>query len=200
MQVYSAERQDDQNALVIAFAIATTGITYVTLGVAYINDHCNSNGCNQHGQHLSNLVLVTAPAIPLALAAFLALNLAATRIRSVHLQRLERALQVPLSHRGDSAAEPSYHTDVGLVYRPMDRPFDKPHGARILFFLVTLMAYLPILAALLGFTWVALIHVSGSVARYASWSIYGVAEFVEVMALVRSLVGSRFTYTGPAAG
>jgi hypothetical protein len=33
--VYAAERQDDQNALVIAFAIATAGITYVTLGMAY---------------------------------------------------------------------------------------------------------------------------------------------------------------------
>jgi hypothetical protein len=197
--VYTAERQDDQNALVVAFAIATAGITYVTLGVAYINEHCNGKGCNLNG-HLSNLILVTAPAIPLALAAFLALNLAATRLRSVHLQRLEYALQTPLSHRGDSPTEPSFHTDAGLVYRPMDRRSDKPRVARMLFTVVTVMAYVPILAALLGFTWLALVHVSGTVPRYAAWTVYGLAELVEVMALLRSLGGTRFSYTGPEAG
>src|SRR5437667_6337593 len=78
--VYAAERQDDQNALVIAFAIATAGITYVTLGVAYINDHCSGKSCSLKSGH-PDLILLVAPVIPLALAAFMALNLAATRLR-----------------------------------------------------------------------------------------------------------------------
>jgi hypothetical protein len=197
LSVYTAERQDDQNALAIAFVIATAGITYVTLGAAYIYDHCDSKGCNLHG-HLSNAILLTAPAIPLALAAFLTLNLAATRLRSVHLQRLEYKLQM-LSACDDSPAEPSFHTDAGLVYRSMDRPRDKPYGARILFAFVTFMAYVPILVALLGFTWITLVHLSGSGVKYAAWSIYGLAELVVLMALFRSLGGSRFSYKGPAA-
>ena len=196
--VYSAERQDDQNALVTAFAIATAGITYVALGVAYINDHCNSKGCTVSGG-LSNLVLLTAPVIPLALAAFLALNLAASRIRSVHLQRLEYALQVPLYNVHDSPTAPSFHTDAGLVYRPLDRLGDRPYGARALFAAVTVMAYVPILATLLGFTWIAVLHIPAGTMRAAAIWGYGLAEGIEVMALLRSLGGSRFTYTGPAA-
>jgi hypothetical protein len=149
--VYAAERQDNQNALVIAFAIAAAGITYVTLGVAYINDHCSGKSCSFKGGK-PDLILLIAPVIPLALASFMALNLAATRLRSVHLQRLEHALQVSLSEVHSSPAEPSFHTDAGLIYRPMDR-LGKPYGARTLFTAVTLLAYVPILAtfwALLG--------------------------------------------------
>ncbi len=199
LSVYATERQDDQNALVVAFAIATAGITYVTLAIAYINDHCNGQRCTFHGGS-PNLVLLTAPAIPLALAAFLALNLAATRLRSVHLQRLEYALQIPLSSAPNSPTAPSFHTDAGLVYRSMDRPRDKPRFARVLFTFVTLMAYVPILATLLGFTWIALLHVSGSTTRLWAYAGYGLAELIEVMALFRSLTGTRFTYKGPEAG
>jgi hypothetical protein len=70
----------------------------------------------------------------------------------------------------------------------------------MLFTVVTVMAYVPILAALLGFTWLALVHVSGTIPKYAAWSVYGLAELVEVMALFRSLGGSRFSYKGPEAG
>ena len=195
--VYAAERQDDQNALVIAFAIATAGITYVTLGVAYINDHCGVKGCMLKGAH-PDLILLIAPVIPLALSAFMALNLAATRLRSVHLQRLEYALQISLSDTHRSPTAPSFHTDAGLIYRPMDR-LDKPYGARALFTVVTFLAYVPILATLLGFTWFAVLHIASSgIKTGAIWG-YGIAEAVEVMALFRSLGGSRFKYTGPAA-
>lgn len=195
--VYASERQDDQNALVIAFAIATAGITYVTLGIAYINDHCGSKGCALKGGH-PDLMLTIAPVIPLALAAFMALNLAATRLRSVHLQRLEHALQIPLFDGHGSPTVPSFHTDAGLVYRPLDR-LDKPYGARALFAAVTIMAYVPILATLLGFTWFAILHIASSSVRTGAIWVYGLAEGIEVMALLRSLGGSRFKYTGPAA-
>ena len=195
--VYAAERQDDQNALVIAFAIATAGITYVTLGVAYINDHCSGKSCSLKSGH-PDLILLVAPVIPLALAAFMALNLAATRLRSVHLQRLEYSLQVSLSEVHSSPTEPSFHTDAGLVFRPMDR-LDKPYGARALFAAVTFLVYVPILATLLGFTWFSVLHIAaGGIRTGAIWG-YGIAEGVVVMALFRSLGGSRFKYTGPAA-
>jgi hypothetical protein len=195
--IYTAERQDDQNALVIAFAIATAGITYVTLGVAYINDHCSAKGCTLKGEH-PDLILLIAPVIPLALAAFMALNLAATRLRSVHLQRLEHALQIPLSEVHTSPTEPSFHTDAGLIYRSMDQ-LDKPYGARALFAAVTLLAYVPILATLLGFTWFSILHIASNEIRAGAIWGYGIAEAVEVLALFRSLGGSRFKYAGPAA-
>jgi hypothetical protein len=64
--VYEAERQDDANGLVIAFAISTAGITYVVLGTAYIRDHYHSN--------LASWVQFLAPAIPVALFGFLVRN------------------------------------------------------------------------------------------------------------------------------
>ena len=88
LTVYAAERQDDQSALAIAFVIATAGITYVTIGAAYLNDHCGSKGCNGG---VPGWTPILAPLIPMALFGFLTINLAATRMRSVHLQRSEYA-------------------------------------------------------------------------------------------------------------
>jgi hypothetical protein len=144
--------------------------------VWHINDPCSGKSCSLKSGH-PDLILLVAPVIPLALAAFMALNLAATRLRSVHLQRLEYALQVSLSEVHSSPTEPSFHTDAGLVFRPMDR-LDKPYGARTLFAAVTFLAYVPILAALLGFTWFSVFHIASSGIRTGAIWGYGIAEGV----------------------
>jgi hypothetical protein len=60
------------------------------------------------------------------------LNVAATRIRSIHLQCLEAALKIPLP---DGHTIPQFHTDAGIVYRP-DNIVQKPR-VRIIFALIT---------------------------------------------------------------
>jgi hypothetical protein len=82
----------------------------------------------------------------------------------------------------------------------MDRPGHKPHIARALFTFVTLTAYVPILTTLLGFTWIALLHINDDPTRYSAWAVYGAAEVIEVWAISRCLAGSKFTYKGPRAG
>lgn len=184
--VYEAERQDDQNGLVIAFAIATTGITYVVLGTAYIHDHynCSRLGCS----NLPSWIQFLAPAIPVALFGFLVLNVAATRMRSVHLQRLETALSISLP---DGSKAPSFHTDSGIVFRPDN--FLKPPHVRIIFGLITVLSYGIIALTLTGFTWIALLPGPWQGGKILTAAIYGVVETVEIAGLAAPLFHPRFT-------
>jgi len=185
--VYEAERQDDQNALVTAFAIATAGITYVVIGTAYIQDHYHSN--------LPSRIQFLAPAIPVALFGFLVLNVAATRMRSVHLQRIEAALWIYLP---DGNKEPSFHADSGIVFRP-DHLFKVPH-VRIIFGLVTVLSYGIIGLTLTGFTWIALLPGPWQGGKILTAAIYGVAESVEVAGMAAPMFHPIFrTHAGQAA-
>jgi hypothetical protein len=177
--VYEAERQDDQNGLVIAFAIATAGITYVVLATAYIRDHYHSN--------LPSWIQFLAPAIPVALFGFLVLNVAATRMRSVHLQRIEAALSIRLP---DGSEEPSFHTDSGIVFRPDD--FRKAPHVRIIFALVSGLSYGIMALTLTGFTWIALLPGPWHVGKILAAAIYGVTEIVEVAGLAAPMFHPRF--------
>jgi hypothetical protein len=51
----------------------------------------------------------------IAFVGFLVLNVAASRMRSVHIPRLESVIAIELP---GGAKEPWFHTDAGLVYRP----------------------------------------------------------------------------------
>ena len=196
LAVYAAERQDDQSALAIAFVIATAGITYVTIGAAYLNDHCGSKGCNGG---VPGWTPILAPLIPMALFGFLTINLAATRMRSVHLQRLEYVLQLPLINDQEPPTAPSFHTDAGLVYRAIDS-MDRPRFTRILFIAVTLITYPIIYGTLLGFTFVALRDAAASELRTVFIYIYIIIAAIEGLAILMSLTGERFKYKGPMAG
>jgi hypothetical protein len=196
LAVYAAERQDDQSALNIAFVIATAGITYVTIGAAYLNDHCGSKGCNGG---VPGWTPILAPLIPMALFGFLTINLAVTRMRSVHLQRLEYALQLPLIEGQKLPTAPSFHTDAGLVYRPMEN-MGRPCFTRILFIAVTFITYPIIYGTLLGFTFVALRDAAASELKTIFIYIYIVIIAIEGLAILMSLTGERFKYKGLMAG
>ncbi len=198
LAVYATERQDDQSALAIAFVIATAGITYVTIGAAYLNDHCGSKGCTGG---VPGWTPILAPLIPMALFGFLALNLAATRMRSVHLQRLEFALRIPLVKDEELPTAPwfpSFHTDAGLVYRAMDS-WSKPRFTRLLFMAVTLITYPVIYFALLGFTFVALRDAAASGLKTFFIYFYIIIAVIEGLAILMCLVGERFKYKRPMA-
>ena len=196
LAVYATERQDDQSSLAIAFVIATAGITYVTIGAAYLNDHCGSNGCNGG---VPGWTPILAPLIPMALFGFLTINLAVTRMRSVHLQRLEFALQIPLTKGQELRTAPSFHTDAGLVYRPMDN-MDRPRFTRILFIAVTFITYPIVYGALLGFTFVALHDAAPSTLKNIFVGIYIAIAVIEGLAILMSLTGERFKYKDLMAG
>ncbi len=193
--VYAAERQDDQNSLTIAFAIATAGITYVTIGAAYLNDHCGGKGCIGG---IPGWTPVLAPLIPMALFGFLTLNLAATRMRSVHLQHLEHLLQIPLIKGQEPPTEPSFHTDAGLVYRAMDN-MEKPWFTRILFIGVTFITYPIVYGTLLGFTFIALRDAQASTLKTIAIYVYAAITVIEGLAILMCLIGERFKYKGPMA-
>jgi hypothetical protein len=185
--VYAVERQDDQNAIVVAFAIATTGLTYVIAAVAYLNERCDHSGCT----NLPVWVQLFAPAVAVVFVGFLVLNVAATRMRSIHLQRLEAALKIALP-TGKEA--PQFHTDAGIVWRP-DRLLDKPH-VRVLFAVITFVAYGIVNLVMIGFTWVALAPGPWMRLKIVFAIAYGVIEFVEILGFAAPLGHPRFRYEG----
>jgi len=186
--VYAVERQDDQNAIVVAFAIATTGLTYVIAAVAYLNQRCDRSGC----PGLPVWVQLFAPAVAVVLVGFLVLNVAATRMRSVHIQRLEAALKIPLA-AGKEA--PQFHTDAGIVWRP-DHLLDKPH-VRMVFAVITFVSYGIVNLIMIGFTWAALVPGPWTRLKIAFAAAYGVIEFVEILGFAMPLNHERFRYEGP---
>ncbi len=186
--VYAVERQDDQNALVVAFAIATTGLTYVIAATAYLNQRCGRSGC----PGLPIWVQLFAPAITVVLVGFLVLNVASTRMRSVHLQRLEAALKIPLP-AGKEA--PQFHTDAGIVWRP-DHLLDEPH-VRMVFAAITFVSYGIVNLVMIGFTWAALVPGPWTRLKIVFASAYGVIEFIEALGFAAPLGHERFRYEGP---
>ena len=179
--------QDDQNAIVVAFAIATTGLTYVIAAVAYLNQRCGGSGCSS----LPVWVQLFAPAVAIVLVGFLVLNVAATRMRSVHLQRLEAALKIPLPA---GKAAPQFHTDAGIVWRP-DHLMEKPH-VRVVFAMITFVAYGIVNLIMIGFTWVALVPGPWTRLKIAFAAAYGVIELIEILGFAAPLVHGRFRYEG----
>ena len=184
-EVYSAERQDDMNALVVAFAIATAGLTYVIAAVAYFAENCNDMECPS----IPEWVRFSAPAVTVVLVGFLVLNVAATRIRSVHLHRLEAALKIPLPSGHEA---PQFHTDAGIVYRP-DNITQKPR-VRIIFALITFISYGIVNLIMIGFTVAVLAIGPWTCLKFVVASVYGVIESIEVLGFLAPLTHSRFRY------
>jgi hypothetical protein len=193
--VYSVERQDDQSALVTAFAITTAGITYVVVAAAYLNDHCGSSGCHKTAAWTPLL----APVIPVALFGFLVLNVAATRMRSGYLQRLEEVLMIRLPAGGSA---PAFHTDAGLVFRPgtnsdlIYKPGTprKKYRVRHLFAAVTFISYALVALVLIGFTWTAIVPGPWPWPwwKFTIAAVYVLMEAVEIAGLVVPLRHRKF--------
>ncbi|MBO0881848.1 MAG: hypothetical protein J2P17_16210, partial [Mycobacterium sp.] len=188
--LYAVERQDDSNALTTAFAITTTGLTYVIAATAYLRDHCDGHGC----KGVPSWLPLVAPAVAAAFVGFLVLNVAATRMRSVHIQRLEKAIAIPVQGRW---TEPSFHTDAGLVYRP-EKLFESPM-IRPIFALISVASYGVIMLTLVGFTWYVLFAASGpwTVPKCVVACAYGAYETLQVAAFAWPLFHPRFTYRRP---
>jgi hypothetical protein len=130
-------------------------MTYVIAGTAYLGDHYNRTGCT-----LPTWIQLLAPVIPISLLGFLVLNVAGSRMRSVHLQRLEEVLKISLPNENSA---PYFHTDAGLIFRP-DNIFQKPR-IRIIFGIITFVAYGAVGLTTIGFTSITLI--------YGSWNVTG---------------------------
>jgi hypothetical protein len=190
LAAYTIERQDDSSALTVAFAITTTGLTYVIAAAAYFRDNCTSDRCTK----IPTWLPLVAPAIAVAFVGFLVLNVAATRMRSLHIQRLEHTIKIKLP---SGFYEPSFHTDAGLVYRP-DKPLEKPR-IRLVFAVITMASYGIIMLALIAFTWYILFAASGkwSTPKYLVAGVYGIVELLEIVGFAWPLFHPRFVYRRP---
>jgi hypothetical protein len=167
---YQVDRQDDQVALQVAFGIVAAALGYMGLVAAYLLDHPDASPITRY----------VAPSIAVALAGFLVLNVSATRIRSVALQRLEDKLALRLDSSDNAPLSPHLHSEYGLVYRP---DYKGPQKVRHIFALVTIISYTPILLAVAGFTILALAPGAWDTWKILVAIVYGLAELVLLAAM-----------------
>jgi hypothetical protein len=184
LAVYGVERQDDASALTAAFAMATTGLTYVIAATAFLTEDCDRRGC----ETIPLWFPLAAPALAIAFMGFLILNVAASRMRSIHLQRLEGMIRIPVA----GGVEPSFHSDAGLVYRP-DNLRRKPR-IRLYFALISWTSYGFVVLTLVGFTAVILVAASGpwTPVKMIVAVAYGLIIFGQIAGFAWSLNHSRF--------
>jgi hypothetical protein len=190
MATYQTERQDDQSAIQAAFAIIATALTYVLVVAAYLLDHCGENGKCDAGAPAPLRYL--SPVVPVAFAGFLVLNVSATRMRSVAIQRLEEVLALTLPVRTGGKA-PHLHTDSGLVYRPDHRTRSQKGGwIKYIYSFITAASYLAIYSLLLSFTWLALYWGPWDWPKLTVMAVYVITELILVAGLIASLFSRPF--------
>lgn len=190
MATYQIDRQDDQVALQVAFAIVAAALTYILVVAAYLLDHCGKSGkCDAEAPAVLRYL---SPAVTVAFVGFLVLNVSATRMRSVALQHLEKVLALKLSVSMDKMA-PHLHTDYGLVYRPdYKKQGIKGEWVKHIYAAVTMIAYGAIYVILFGFTWLALYWGPRNCLKTTVIIGYAVIEAVLLAGLVVSLFNPLF--------
>jgi hypothetical protein len=198
LSVYAAERQDDHSALLLGFTMATAAFTYMIAAIVYVynlyyNNHCGSPHSTSDLCGKFPFIQFAAPAIPVAVVGYLALNTAAARMRSVHLQHLEAALKKPLPNDKQFFV-PQFHTDAGLVWRP-DSPWRKNPGAHGVFTFISLVVYGLINGGVLLFTWVVLAVGKPTGQKMLVRILYGLIEGIEMLGFLLPLWLERFRYS-----
>lgn len=201
LSVYQTERQDDQVALQVAFAITVGALTYVLVAGAYLIDHCTKGACDAGPPAF---LRYCTPTVAIAFIGFLILNVGATRMRSVHLQRLEALLAINLPAPPDHPAgmpvprpynSPHLHTDYGLVYRPDFKPSRNLAGKqriRRVYATISIVSYGVILVALVAFTMLALWSGPWDGLKITFAVIYGLVELVFLTGMLGTLTHSAF--------
>ena len=208
LSIYAVEREDDHSALLLGFSMATAAFTYMIAATVYVYNlygDCTRGGASQPRvlcEHLT-LIQVLAPAVPVAVVGYMALNTAAARMRSVHLQWLEKVLkeQLTTDGRGKPIFSPSFHTDAGIVWRP-DSPWRENFLVHLVFTSISIIVYTIINGGLVLFTLVVLSvggwtgNVTGVdwIGKKGFAVVYGVVELLEIVGFLVPVFNSRFKY------
>jgi hypothetical protein len=198
LSVYTTERQDDHSALLLGFTMATAAFTYMIAAIVYVYNLYYNNRCAS--PHPTSplcdklpLIQFVAPVIPVAVVGYLALNTAAARMRSVHLQHLEAALRKPLPNDKQFCV-PQFHTDAGVVWRP-DSPWRRNRGAHAVFTFISIVVYGLINGGVLLFTWFVLAVGRPTGQKVLVRILYGIVEGIEMLGFLLPLRLKRFRYS-----
>jgi hypothetical protein len=191
LHVYAIERQDDTNALVLAFTAVTAAFTYMIAAAVYVYGHCTASQCDPRWSHL------LAPLVPICILGFLTLSTAATRMRSVHIQRLEADIASLAQADGQQNSKvpglkaPLFHTDAGIVWRPDSGA--KPGWIRLIFTLVTGVVYGIVYLGAVAFT-VFMIRRGPGDWRLLAIICYAIVAVIVGLGLFVPLVNKRFRH------
>jgi hypothetical protein len=178
--IYGIERSADQSAGVIALALATVGITYVATTAAFFVQRCGTMGCA--AAQLPNPVVLAAPLVPIALFAYLVINLVATMARALYLDQIEKEL-AGMEPQDDLPWAPTFHNLVRPIYTP-----DKGSWLSGVMAILALFPYFAAFLLVTGYTvWVLLFQAREGNWRWVSLSFYGLIIVLGVMLMLLSL-------------
>lgn len=181
LQIYTIERQDNQTAQVVAFAIIAAALTYVVASTAFLLGHCSSAGC----KGLPPLVQLVSPLILLALLSFLVISVSATVMRAKHLRKLEELLGLEVS---TGVVLPSVHRDSSDIWEVKFRP----SMLQFTYVPLTLTTYIPMFLVALGYIVAVLTPGSWTWNKWLVAAAYAGVVAVQVAGLALPIFHSRF--------
>jgi hypothetical protein len=179
LQVYSVERQGDQNSAVVVFAIIAAALTYIVASAGFLLGHYTRAGYKQ----IPSAVLLASPLVTVALLSSLVLTVSANAMRGKHLKKLETVLGVKV----DNAFFPSSVRDGADIWE-IKRSFS---WLRI-YATLTLFTYIPIFLIALGYTFAVLIPGPWSWYKALVFSIYCLAIAMQITGLLVASFHQRF--------
>ncbi len=195
---YATERQDDQSSATIAFAIVAAALTYAVAVGAFLVGKQTNDGFKD----VPTAVQLLIPVVPLALAAYLALNLAGALVRSVHIKSLERILAVDYHLTSDVGKNkkkvfttPSFRSDMTDV---VELRWTRPIAS--IYALCSLFTYIPIVLMLAGFTLITLLPGPWTGYKITAGVAYGVGILiVGICLLLPAIVTEKLRTKTPSS-
>jgi hypothetical protein len=206
LQLYTIERQDNQNSQTVDFAIIAAALTYIIASSAFLLGHCNSARCDT----IPPVVQLASPVILIALLSFLTLSVAATIMRAKHLRYIEALLGLEAEA---GVILPSFHRDSSDIYEvKIDRLLENFHRMRraklhranlsrilshrdflqLIYVPLTLAAYVSTLLIALGYTIGVMLPGTWTWDKTAAMTTYAIILLLQAAGILAPLMHPRF--------
>jgi hypothetical protein len=206
LQLYTIERQDNQNSQTVDFAIIAAALTYVIASSAFLLGHCNSTTCGT----IPPVVQLASPVILIALLSFLTLSVAATIMRAKHLRYIEELLGLEAEA---GVILPSFQRDSSDIYEvKIDRLLKNFHRMRraklhqanlsrilshrdflqLIYVPLTLVAYVSTLLIALGYTIGVMLPGPWTWDKTAAMTTYILILLLQAAGILAPLMHPRF--------
>jgi hypothetical protein len=184
LSVYDVERQDQEQAALVAMALITIGSAFLGGSLLFLNADCSiATGC----QSIPRWALLIFPVFPLALLGQLVQNLAAVLARDNYILRIEREIAALTQAQRGTLEIPYYGHLSRFVWG--EGGLKNAH-----YKFASIFVYSSLLLIAIGFCLVILHLVGWHWYSYLAASLYGLVLLIETFIVLASSSARRLRF------
>jgi hypothetical protein len=184
LSVYDVERQDQEQAALVAMALITIGSAFIAGALLFLNADCSiRTGCHS----IPRWALLVFPVFLLALLGQLVQNLAAVLARSDYILHLEREIATYTQPQNGTLEAPYYAHLSNFVWA--EGGWRNAH-----YKFTSVFVYTSLLVIAIGFCGVILYFVGSHWYRYLAASFYALVLFIETTIVLGSSSARRLRF------